>query len=106
MRRTSRLLVPLLAALALSACATGSAERDAERLALYRAHAGAQVDSIQYTHSYNGWTPLGDGAVSYTHLDVYKRQVMVSLSNPSARRAALTVFSLIGLLGVRMLGKQ
>ncbi len=62
MRRTSRLLVPLLAALALSACATGSAQRDAERLALYRAHAGAPVDSIQYTHSYNGWTPLGDGA--------------------------------------------
>jgi len=62
MRRTSRLLVPLLAALTLSACATGAAQRDAERLALYRAHAGAPVDSIQYTNSYNGWTPLGDGA--------------------------------------------
>ncbi len=60
MRRSSRFLAPLLAACALSACATGSAQRDAERLALYRAHAGAPVDSIQYTHSYNGWTPLGD----------------------------------------------
>ena len=52
----------VLLTMGLSACATGAAQRDAERLALYRSHAGAPVDSIQYTNTYNGWTPLGDGA--------------------------------------------
>jgi phage tail protein X len=63
MRRLTRLLLPLLpAVVALSACATGAAQRDAERLALYRSHAGDPVDSILYTNSNNGWTPLGEGA--------------------------------------------
>ena len=63
MRRLTRLVLPLLpAVVALSACATGAAQRDAERLALYRSHAGDPVDSIRYTNSNDGWTPLGDGA--------------------------------------------
>lgn len=63
MRRLTRLVLPLLpAVVALSACATGAAQRDAERLALYRSHAGDPVDSIRFFDSSNGWTPLGDGA--------------------------------------------
>ena len=55
-------LSALLAALAVSGCAINAGLRDDERLALYRSHAGEPVDSIQYTGSYNGWTPLSDGA--------------------------------------------
>ena len=63
MRRLIRLALPLLPAIALlSGCATGAAQRDADRLALYRSHAGDPVDSILYTNSNNGWTPLSEGA--------------------------------------------
>lgn len=53
-----------LALLVLSGCATNAAQRDAERLALYRAHAGEPVASMQYFGSLNGWTPLGEGAIA------------------------------------------
>lgn len=59
-----RLLPLLLLALAAAGCATGTAQRDAERLALYRAHAGAPVDSIRYFGRLDGWTPLGDDALA------------------------------------------
>lgn len=49
--------------LALAACATHPAQRDAQRLALYRAHAAAPVPSFHYFGSLNGWTPLGDSAL-------------------------------------------
>jgi hypothetical protein len=49
-------------AIIASGCAANGAQRDADRLALYRSHAGAPVDSIQYFGSYSGWTPLDDGA--------------------------------------------
>lgn len=55
-------LPALLIALIATGCATNAGLRDAERLTLYRSHAGEPVDSIQYTGSYNGWTPLSDGA--------------------------------------------
>ena len=54
------------------------------------------------------------GSVSYTHLDGYKRQVraialkpwptIVSPSNPRFRKAALTVFSLMGREALRTPG--
>ena len=47
-----------------AACATDASLRDAERLALYQAHAGAPVRSFQYFGSLNGWTPLGEEAVA------------------------------------------
>lgn len=62
MNRSILILSALLAACAVSACATGGGLRDEDRLALYRSHAGEAVDSIQYTGSYSGWTPLSDGA--------------------------------------------
>lgn len=53
----------LVAAFALSACATGGEQSDAEALALHRAHAGQPVDSFSYFGSINGWNPLGDRAL-------------------------------------------
>lgn len=58
---------PLLSILALAAllagCAT-SRPSQAERLALYRAHAGAPVKYFDYFGQINGWTPLGDRALT------------------------------------------
>lgn len=50
--------------LALAGCATNPAPRDAERLALYRAHAAAPVQSFHYFGRLNGWAPLGEGALA------------------------------------------
>lgn len=58
------LLSAVLAALALAGCATGPKMDDNQRLALYREHAGAPVDSFQYFGSINGWTPLSDSALA------------------------------------------
>jgi hypothetical protein len=49
-------------ALALAACA--SAGTSEEKLALYRAHALAPVQSFRYLSRIDGWTPLGDSAVA------------------------------------------
>ena len=49
--------------LALTACATDRMT-DNERLALYRAHAAAPVQSFRYLSRIDGWTPLGDAAVA------------------------------------------
>lgn len=56
----------LLAALAagLGACATDLGKRDAEKLALYEAHAGAPVQKFRYYGRINGWTPLGEEAIA------------------------------------------
>ena len=53
-----------LAAVSLAACATDPAQRDADRLALYNAHAGAPVKQFRYFGSINSWTPLGDEALA------------------------------------------
>ncbi len=47
----------------LAGCATDRISDD-ERLALYRAHAGAPVRDFQYFNSLNGWTNLGDSALA------------------------------------------
>lgn len=49
---------------ALAGCATKSAITDAERLELYRSHAGEPVDSVRYPTRYTGWTPLGNRALA------------------------------------------
>jgi len=54
-------LIPLLALLA--GCSTGRLSDD-ERLALFRAHAGAPVKSFQYFGNLNGWQNLGDTALA------------------------------------------
>ena len=66
------LLMAFAATLALTGCATNRIS-DAERLDIYRAHAGAPVPSFRYYTALNGWTPLGDSAVAVwaRHNDVY-----------------------------------
>ncbi len=54
----------LAAAMALSACASDTGLRDAEKLALYQSHAGEPVGSFRFFGSINGWTPLGDSALA------------------------------------------
>ena len=55
-------LLSLLVPLALAGCA--SRISDADRLALYRAHAGAPVPHFQYFGRLDGWTPLGNTALA------------------------------------------
>jgi hypothetical protein len=60
------LLVPLLIVVAaIAACSSYPRLTDAERLALYRDHAGEPVRSFQLVGSrLNGWTSLGDTALA------------------------------------------
>ena len=64
MKPSTLFLSALLVASTVAGCASNASLRDAERLALYRSHAGEPVDSIQYFGSYNGWTPLGNGMMA------------------------------------------
>ncbi|TDK26355.1 hypothetical protein E2F46_06115 [Luteimonas aestuarii] len=57
------ILLAAVATAALSACATGGL-RDAEKLDLYRTHAGDPVGSFNFFGRLNGWTPLGDSALA------------------------------------------
>lgn len=57
------LVAALLGAVALSSC-TSTGRSDADRLALYRAHAGEAVPSFRIFGRLNSWTPLGDSAVA------------------------------------------
>ena len=52
-----------LAAVMLAGCATGRLS-SAERLEIYRAHAGPPQQDLQYFGSLNGWTELGDSALA------------------------------------------
>ncbi len=65
MKRKSALTVLLASTMfALCACASDARLRDADKLAIYEANAGAPVGSFQYFGSINGWTPLGDSAIA------------------------------------------
>ena len=59
-----RLLASAVMACALVACATTGRMTSAERLDLYRAHAGEPVKDFQYFGSLNGWTELGNSALA------------------------------------------
>lgn len=56
--------LPVLLAALVAGCATGTGLTGAERLDLYRSHAGEPVDTIRYPARYTGWTPLGDSALA------------------------------------------
>ncbi|MEG1680116.1 MAG: DUF6491 family protein [Stenotrophomonas sp.] len=59
-----KMLVALMLAAVLGGCATAGKLTSAERLDLYRAHAGEPVKSFRYFGSLNGWTELGDSALA------------------------------------------
>ncbi|MBU8976381.1 MULTISPECIES: DUF6491 family protein [unclassified Lysobacter] len=58
------LVFSVLSIFAFSACASDPRTTDAERLALYRANAGAPVGNFQYFGRLDGWTPLGNTALA------------------------------------------
>jgi hypothetical protein len=65
--RSPTMKIPLFAAsllFAFSACASDPKMREADRLELYRANAGASVDNFQYFGRLDGWTPLGETALA------------------------------------------
>ncbi len=65
MKRMSQMLFASLFAVVFSAsCASMPDVRDAERLALYRTHAGEPVNGFQYYGRFSNWTPLGDSAIA------------------------------------------
>lgn len=59
----SRLSAAALLCCLLAACATGRLG-SAERLELYRAHAGPPQNDMQFSGSLNGWNELGDSALA------------------------------------------
>ena len=59
-----RLFPTVALVFALAACATNSAQREVDRLALYTAHAGTPMPSFRYFGRLYGWTPLGDAAIA------------------------------------------
>lgn len=63
-RYVSTLFVLSFAALFSASCASAPAMRDAERLALYRNHAGEPVKGFQYYGRFSNWTALGDSAIA------------------------------------------
>lgn len=95
------LLMALATALAAAGCATNRLD-DAERLAIYRAHAGAPVSSFRHFTGLNGWTPLGDSAVAVwaRHNDVY----LLELNGPCPDlefAQAISVTSQMGTVNAR-----
>ena len=58
-----RILIPAALALVLAACASGARMDGAERLALYRAHAGEPVGSIRHPGRFTGWSAVGTDAL-------------------------------------------
>src|SRR6186997_3433786 len=65
-RRAMKILLPMLLAttLVLASCASTPSTSDDQKLALYRAHAGAPVPSFHYLGRFHSWTDIGDRAVA------------------------------------------
>ena len=65
-KRTMKTLLPILLAttLVLAGCASTPSMSDNQKLALYRAHAGAPVPSFHYFGRFDSWTDIGDRAVA------------------------------------------
>ena len=61
-----KILLPTLLAtmLAFASCASTPSMSDDQKLALYRAHAGAPVSGFHYFGHFDSWTDIGDDAVA------------------------------------------
>lgn len=97
-----KILVATLLAVVLGGCATTGKLTSAERLELYRAHAGEPVNSFRYFGSLNGWTELGDSALA-----VWTRPNeawLLNLSGPCTDLSfspAITVTNMLGQVSAR-----
>jgi len=60
----ARALLPALLVVSAASCASHPAQDDSAKLALYRSHAGAPVQSFHFFGRLDSWTPLGDSAVA------------------------------------------
>lgn len=60
----NKLIAVAALGLTLAACSTTGRISSADRLELYRAHAGPPQQDLQYFGSLNGWTELGDSALA------------------------------------------
>jgi hypothetical protein len=63
-RRVQSAAMLAFAGFVAASCASTPSTRDAERLALYRNHAGEPVKGFQYYGRFSSWTPLGDSAIA------------------------------------------
>jgi hypothetical protein len=57
-------LILVFLCVSLAACASSGRLSSVERLALYRAHAGAPQGDMPFQGSLNGWNELGDSALA------------------------------------------
>lgn len=62
--KQSNLVAAAFLGLALAGCASSGGLSGADRLALYRSHAGEPVNSFHFNGSFLGWTELGDSALA------------------------------------------
>lgn len=63
MKTILKVSAALFVAMVLAACASGPRMSDAERLELYRSHAGEPVGSFSLFGRLTGWTPLTDSTL-------------------------------------------
>lgn len=92
-----KVLVALMVAAALAGCATAGKLSSSERLELYRAHAGAPVNSFRYFGSFNGWTELGDSALAVWTKP--SEAWLLSLSGPCMDLSYAPAISITNMMG-------
>ncbi len=91
-----RSIALLLMSTALAGCATTGLNEE-ERLALHRAHAGPPVKDFNYFDSLNGWSPLGDEALTvWTRPN---RAYLLELSGPCPDLDFAPAISITNMMG-------
>lgn len=92
-----RLIAAAVLACSLVACASTGKLSSAERLEMYRAHAGAEVKSFQYFGSLNGWTELGNNALAVWTKP--NQAWLLSLSGPCPDLSFAPAISVTNMMG-------
>ncbi len=92
-----KVMIALMAAALLGGCATAGKLSSNERLALYRAHAGAPVNNFRYFGSFNGWTELGDSALAVWTKP--SEAWLLSLSGPCLDLSYAPAISITNMMG-------
>jgi hypothetical protein len=95
---TMKSIVLFLVAALLAACSSSPRMDTAQRLALYRGHAGEPVSSFRLFGQMDGWTSLGDGVlVIWTRP---KEAWLLELTSPCNELPYATAIALTGMGGV------